>query len=123
VVRILLDSGASHDFIAAHLLDRLSIPADRDAQLSVRLGNGDQQDGSFKVPRLSYRINSYKNTRGFIVTQLSQYDIILGKPWLSAVNPQIDWASNVVRFSMVKTHIFWLQSSIARTPTQWALSR
>jgi hypothetical protein len=30
------------------------------------------------------------------VTQLAQYDIILGKPWLTAHNPAIDWVSNTI---------------------------
>jgi hypothetical protein len=97
VVRILVDSGASHDFIAAHLLDRLSLPMERDCDMTVRLGNGDRQDGSFRVPRLAFRVGSYKDTRPFVVTKLSEYDLILGKPWLTAANPNIDWASNIIR--------------------------
>ena len=97
VVKVLVDSGASHNFVASQLVTHLSLPCEQDAGVSVVLGNGSRQDGSLLVPALTYRIGSFKDTRAFRVTKLSNYDLILGKPWLTTLNPDIDWVSNIVR--------------------------
>ena len=34
----------------------------------------------------------------FYVTQLGQYNLILGKPWLAEHNPLVDWGKNNVTF-------------------------
>lgn len=95
-LRVLVDSGASHDFVASHMVSKLSLPVVQDSATIV-LGNGSRQDGSLLVPRLSYRVGSFKDTRCFRVTKLASYDLILGKPWLTAYNPDVDWTSNTVQ--------------------------
>lgn len=50
VVKVLVDSGASHNFVASHLVNHLSPPCEQDAGVSVVLGNGSRQDGSLLVP-------------------------------------------------------------------------
>jgi hypothetical protein len=32
-----------------------------------------------------------------ISTELDKFDIILGKPWLQAVNPDMDWSTKTIR--------------------------
>jgi hypothetical protein len=32
-----------------------------------------------------------------ILTELDEFDIILGQPWLQAVNPDIDWSTKTIR--------------------------
>jgi hypothetical protein len=32
-----------------------------------------------------------------IMTELDRFDIILGQPWLQAVNPDIDWSTRTIR--------------------------
>jgi hypothetical protein len=97
VLKVLVDSGASHDFVASHAVQHLCLPHVQDSGVSVVLGNGVQQDGSLIVPSLSYRIGSFKDARAFRVTKLSSYDLILGKPWLTTFNPDIDWEHNVIK--------------------------
>jgi hypothetical protein len=45
---------------------------------------------------LKFRIDKFKDRRPFTVTKLGQDDIVLGKPWLTQFNPDIDWVNNVV---------------------------
>jgi hypothetical protein len=97
VLRVLVDSGASHDFVASHIVNKLSLPVVQDSAATIVLGNGSRQDGSLVVPRLSFRVGTFKDTRPFRVTKLGSYDLILGKPWLTAFNPDVDWASNTIR--------------------------
>lgn len=98
VLRVLVDSGASHDFVASHVVNKLSLPTVQDdSAATIVLGNGACQDGSLVVPRLAFRVGTFKDTRSFRVTQLGSYDLILGKPWLTAFNPDIDWVSNSIQ--------------------------
>jgi hypothetical protein len=46
---------------------------------------------------LSVSQHTEKSVR-FYVTQLGQYNIILGKPWLAAHNPLVDWEKNTLTF-------------------------
>ena len=43
------------------------------------------------------------------VTNLEDYDIILGKPWLTRLNPYIDWKKNTVKLRH-KRHYIKLKS-------------
>lgn len=98
VISVLVDSGASEDYVSAALVTSLKLPVVEGEPTSVRLGDGHRGDASFVVPRLTYRVKSFKDTRSFRVTKLAGYDIILGKPWLTQFNPSIDWVANSVRF-------------------------
>jgi len=46
------------------------------------------------------------------VTKLSNYDLILGKPWLTQFNPDIDWSANVVTV-VSKNHVYTLHAQDA----------
>lgn len=96
-VTVLVDSGASHDYVATHLVTKLSLPTVEGEAMTVRLGDGHQVDASLLVPRLTYRVKSFKDARPFRVTTLAGYDLILGKPWLTQFNPSINWVSNTIK--------------------------
>jgi hypothetical protein len=42
-----------------------------------------------------------------IVYPLKKYDLILGKPWLTQVNPNINWRTNDLHFTHSGTPVFW----------------
>ena len=39
------------------------------------------------------------------VINIEDYDIILGKPWLTRLNPKIDWRKNIVKFRHKREYI------------------
>lgn len=97
-LKVLLDSGASHTYMAKHAceaLGLLTVPSKE--PLMVRLANGAIEPTSTKVPNLKLWLGSYKLKHDLHVIPIDGYDIILGKDWLSGVNPEIDWASNKVK--------------------------
>ena len=96
-LRVLIDSGASHDFLGAHLVPTLNLATQRQDDIAVQLGNGAVQDGGLLAPRVTYRLGGFKDTRSFRVTKLGGYDLVLGKPWLTTFTPSIDWINNTVR--------------------------
>lgn len=95
-LRLLLDSGASHDFLSSRVAPTLSITPTRADDTTIVLGDGSEQDGGLVAPRVTYRVGSFKDTRAFRVTELGRYDMILGKPWLTTFAPAIDWTTNTV---------------------------
>lgn len=96
VLDVLVDSGASEDYIDPRVVMKLGLPTLKLPRRQVRLANGLLQDAGTVVPDLRFRIGQFKDRRPFTITQLATYDIILGKPWLTAHNPAIDWVSNTI---------------------------
>jgi hypothetical protein len=92
----LIDSGATDDYIDRDMVAGLKLLTTTVPGRTVVLANGVQQDGSQVVPMLKFRLSSLVDRRPFVVTKLAHYDLILGKPWLSQVNPAVDWANNIV---------------------------
>lgn len=93
---VLVDSGASDDFIDVDVVERLCLPTLDVPGRSVKLGNGAFEDASRVVPGLSYRIRHFKDRCPFTVTKLGSDDLILGKPFLTRFNPDFDWVHNVM---------------------------
>lgn len=94
---VLLDSGASEDYIDYRVVDKLKLPVLEVPGKQVKLANGITQDAGRMVPDLRYRIGTFKDRRPFTVTKLSTDDVILGKPFLTSYNPGIDWVANEVK--------------------------
>jgi len=110
-LRVLIDSGASEEYIDEQVVSSLSLPTLQQGQRQVRLANGALQDASSKVPDLRFRLGQFKDRRPFTVTKLAQHDLILGKPWLTAHNPDIDWVTNTVTLQRHNT-IYTLQQPV-----------
>ena len=46
---------------------------------------------------ISLTLAPYEDKISLDVTNLEDYDVILGKPWLTRLNPYIDWKRNTIR--------------------------
>jgi hypothetical protein len=90
VLSVLLDSGPSEYYMDPDAVRKLNLPMLSLGDRQVQLGNGTLQDCSNIVPCVKYRLNKMKDRRPFTVTKLAQDDIVLGKPWLTQFNPNID---------------------------------
>lgn len=73
------------------------------------MANGQIQETSQFLPSARIHIDDYHDRAKLIVTELSHHDVILGKPWLTSVNPDIDWQNNTLRFRH-RGHNFTLQT-------------
>ena len=51
------------------------------------------------TPRLRLEIGDHESWEQLTVIPLEGYDVVLGKPWLSRTNPQVDFANNLVTLS------------------------
>lgn len=95
---LLIDSGASRDFISAafvktHKLCPRSLPT----PLRIRLADGTLNATATELHDTQIQLTpDFTYTSTLIVTSLSGYDGILGKPFLTSVNPDIDWSTNTI---------------------------
>jgi len=98
-VKILIDCGASRDFIAESCVQRLGLKmAKRDRAGTVRMVNGTESTCSHIIGRVKLIIHDYEDVHCLFVTKLKSTDVILGKLWLERFNPEICWRSNMVDF-------------------------
>ncbi|KAG0195283.1 hypothetical protein BGX28_001781, partial [Mortierella sp. GBA30] len=51
--------------------------------------------------------DAYIDNLSAIVYPLKKYDLILGKPWLTDINPIIDWRLNDLRFEHKGVPVLW----------------
>ena len=93
---ILIDGGAALDLIDAKFVEKHGLPTKRGARQKISLAGGQIQDASMETTA-SVRIATYRDELQLRVTDLEHYDMILGKPWLTDNNPQINWQSNTLQ--------------------------
>ena len=105
-VRILLDSGASANFIDNKLVQELALPtASLSSHVAIRVA-----DGRTSIVESSVAIDLTVGSLDFGVTclptELAYYDLVLGKPWLTVFNPVVNWKLNAVSFiHSDRTHV------------------
>ena len=105
-VLILVDSGSSGNFISKTFVCSNQLecsPLDKEDQMVVRLANG-----SFEPVNRSCSgqivIGNHRENLEFTVVVLDGYDVVLGMPWLSKHNPEIDWNHGIVTVVDPRTH-------------------
>ncbi|KAJ9528099.1 hypothetical protein QJQ45_005823 [Haematococcus lacustris] len=98
-VRVLIDGGATGSFIDSAFCAKFDIQtAQKVSPHYISLADGHQQPSNAMIPNARFRLGTYKGEQTLHVTQLHEFDIILGKPWLAEINPRIDWKANIMRF-------------------------
>lgn len=103
-VRVLIDSGATEDFISMEFVRQYGIPRQRCESLKVHLADGSTSTSAHICPRVNIQIQGYQDSRDFVVTTLPSFDLILGTPWLQSHNPSIDWTTGAVHMGLTTLH-------------------
>ena len=97
--RILVDSGATDNFIDPRLITRLGLGT-RDLERPQKIWNIDgtnNQAGMLtQYVDLSVRTGKREEAMRFLVTSLGNEDLILGYPWLTTFEPQFNWTNGVI---------------------------
>ena len=97
-VFIMIDSGASKNFMSYTFVQNNKITLDTRVKDIIRLANGQKITGEGTAKSLRFHIGPYTARSDFSVATLTQgYDLILGKPWLTTINPSINWQKNEVK--------------------------
>ena len=98
-VQCLIDSGASKDFVSYAIAKRARAtfrPLNK--SLQVGLANDNTIACKYTV-KLPIRIGTYYEVREFYVLNMPALQMVLGKPWLTDRNPDINWKINSASFT------------------------
>lgn len=100
----LIDSGASGNFINSKFVEQHSIPLDTNvAAIPITLADGSQRHSLGVVKDTALQLQSFTAAVDLVALPLKGYDIILGMPWLEAVNPVIDWRNKSITINATTT--------------------
>lgn len=97
---VLVDSGASHNFIAPSVVSALGLRVDESHKLGVRLGDGHQVWTKGMCGSLPLKLNKEEFVVDAFVLELGEIDVILGMEWLETLGTVImDWAKMTMVFN------------------------
>ncbi|XP_010456599.1 PREDICTED: uncharacterized protein LOC104738057 [Camelina sativa] len=91
-VVVLLDSGASHNFITPSVVNNVKLKTHAAGSLEVLLGNGAFVHGSSVCKRVQFQLGGEEFESEFISLEVGGVDIILGVQWLETLGRcEVDW--------------------------------
>ncbi|TYK09696.1 Ty3/gypsy retrotransposon protein [Cucumis melo var. makuwa] len=81
-VIILIDCGATHNFVSEKLVKKLILPIKETSHYGVILGFGAAVQGKGICEKLEVQLNNWKIVEDFLLLDLGGVDVILGLQWL-----------------------------------------
>lgn len=96
---LLLDSGASSNFIAQTFVQEHSLTVSslqENGSVDVTLANGTRLRVQQSVQQVQVKFEGFSEQVDFLVLPIHNYSAILGMPFLSQFNPCIDWRARTV---------------------------
>jgi len=119
-MKIMIDSGASRNFISSRIVDKYHLPNRKQHhETKIVMADGHVGPCALYVPDAHVKIGDYEDNMALFICQLSGYDVLLGKTWLEKWNPSIDWRSNEVSFQQDNKRV----SFIAKKPRKYETGR
>ena len=104
-VRVLIDSGAQASFISQKLIAELGLSATTSAVRAHAVDGHDVQvygEHDLRVHAIDSRGNCSSQEVHLLASTIEEFDLIVGQPWLKAVNPEINWARGVWFYRFTK---------------------
>ena len=98
-VIVLLDSGATHNFISPALVEKAQLKLHHDNSLNVLHGTGIQVSGLGVCEVVSLQLQGLQFTSNFVDLELGGVDVVLGIQWLRTLGKcEVDWEKHEMRF-------------------------
>ncbi len=97
--KVLVDSGATDNFISKQLLKRMKIgklPLKKPKYIWNIDGTHNKAGSIKEYVDLQVQVGPKKEEMHFLVTQIGEDELVLGYPWLAAFQPKIDWKQAVL---------------------------
>ncbi|KAA0063363.1 retrotransposon protein [Cucumis melo var. makuwa] len=96
---VLIDSGATHNFIHCELVTERKIPIDRNTQFGVTIGDGTSCKGKGICSQVEIQLEGLKVVTDLLVVELGKVDVVLGMQWLDTTGTmKIHWSSLTMVF-------------------------
>ncbi|KAH9292247.1 hypothetical protein KI387_042564, partial [Taxus chinensis] len=84
-VMVLIDSGATHNFIDASLVERQGLQTKDFEGFNIVVANGEYMRCTRRVPQLSITMGNYTVTDDFHIVGMGVTHIVLGVQWLHSL--------------------------------------
>ena len=98
-VLILIDSGASHNFISQELVQQLGLKVTPTQTYGVRLGDGNKKNAQGCCEQMEVQLGQMTMTEKFFLFDLGGVDVILGVAWLEKLGDvKVNWKSLTMQF-------------------------
>ena len=105
-VRILIDSGASDNFLNSAFVAKAEVPTAPTTRPPIQLADGHTSDASRSAENVHLGLGHRRITLDCVVTRLHHYDLIRGAPWFSRHAPVImDHAARTCKFQLASREI------------------
>ncbi|XP_037497049.1 uncharacterized protein LOC119371287 [Jatropha curcas] len=99
LVLVMVDSGASHNFVSSDLAQALNLAVEPTDPFLVKLGDGHRMKTSGVCSNLHLQLGSYTISGDFFIFPLRDLDIILGVAWLETLGDvQVNWQWLTMKF-------------------------
>ncbi|MCH85577.1 enzymatic polyprotein, partial [Trifolium medium] len=121
-VLILIDSGASHNFISPKVTTALGLKVTPMAAKSIKLGDGHRVNSHGMCEGINLQLGQIDVVVDAIVLELGGLDVVLGVAWLSTLGQVVmDWKSLTMQF-LFKNQMVKLQGQGAMQDKQCFLN-
>ena len=111
-LRVLIDSGSTDNYIDARECTARKIKIQKEDQAKeLKMADGSMVKTEGQV-HITLKCGTYKNVIAIQVFPTMNKPLILGIPWLSKVNPHVDWALPAV---VVNQNHQWISLLLAKT--------
>lgn len=105
-VVVLVDCGASHNFISRELVHRLGIPVTDTSRFGVETGTRDSVQGRGVCKDVVLGLQELTIAESFLPIDLGTTDVVLGIQWLGSVGRmEVDWNRLEMRIKMGMTTV------------------
>ena len=95
-VKAMIDSGATGNFLSSRVAAQLKLKqVKKEVADKVKFADG-RTVLSTHVLHAQYELQRFSDSETFHVLDLPDYEVVLGRPWLKRVNPNIDWKYDTV---------------------------
>ncbi|XP_071697078.1 uncharacterized protein [Rutidosis leptorrhynchoides] len=96
---ILIDSGATHNFISRKLVDALGLSITTIPRLNIRLGDGNHIGIFDQCRNIKLQFGKFTCCVDALVYEIGPLDIILGIAWLEKLGDIIcNWETHLIQF-------------------------
>ncbi|XP_062100562.1 uncharacterized protein LOC133806481 [Humulus lupulus] len=113
ICRVLIDSGATHSYVAMNVIDKLRLPCKLfERSFSIMLPSGDIMSSARWLQSASIIVEGKECPADLIELDIPDYDTILGMDWLAKYRAMIDCRQNTVEFRPKDGELFSFKGKV-----------
>ncbi|KAJ9544173.1 hypothetical protein OSB04_023880 [Centaurea solstitialis] len=100
-VVILIDSGATHNFISTEIVEKKGIKVEKTSEYMITLGLGEKVRGIGICRHVEVNLQGLEIIDDFLPIQLGNSDVILGMQWLETLGTTwVNWKEQIMKFTV-----------------------